>query len=208
MLSFIPERRRTVLEVGCGLGRFAASIPGVAEAWGVEPNEDAAEVAKGQLYRVIQATFDVARKDLPANYFDVVVCNDVIEHMIDHDQFLEDAKTLLTPGGVLVASIPNVRFYLNLFELVCARDWEYREAGILDRTHLRFFTERSLRRTLDQHGYRIEDLRGINGGLKFERTKWGIATYLFGYGLIALSFGRFRDIAFQQFAVRATPAAQ
>lgn len=204
MLALIPARRSTVLEVGCGEGRFAASIPGVTETWGVEPDAGAAAIAGRRLSHVLQSTFDAAKEKLPQAYFDVIVCNDVIEHLVDHDQFLEDAKVLLATGGVLVASIPNVRHYLNLFELLVARDWEYREAGILDRTHLRFFTARSLRRTLRQHGYRIDLFRGINGGIRVRWSKWGLMTALFGYLMIALSLGRSRDIIHPQFAVRAS----
>jgi len=204
MLSLIPERRSTVLEVGCGEGRFAASIPGVIETWGIEPDPRAARLASTRLSHVLSTTFEQAKEVLPKKYFDVIVCNDVIEHMADHDRFLEDAKALLSAGGALVASIPNVRFYRNLFELIVARDWEYRDTGILDRTHLRFFTERSLRRTLAQHGYRIEKFHGINGGIEFKWSIWSICNFLFAYALIAVSLGRFRDIAFLQFATCAS----
>ena len=146
MLAFLPERRSTILEIGCGEGRFSASIPGATETWGVEPDERAVALASRRLSHVLQGTFDQVKGRLPQRHFDVIICNDVIEHMTDHDSFLEDIKAFLSPGGALVASIPNVRYYQNLFELIVACDWEYRSSGILDRTHLRFFSERSLRR--------------------------------------------------------------
>jgi SAM-dependent methyltransferase len=207
MLPFVPARRDRVLEVGCGQGRFIAAIPDVTERWGIEPDAAAAAAAQTRLTRVIAAPFDDARPMLPCHYFDIVICNDVIEHMVDHDRFLEEVKDFLAPGGALVASIPNVRYYLNLFELIVARDWEYRDWGILDRTHLRFFTERSLRRTLAQHGWRIEVLAGINGGIRFGWNRWDLATSLAAYATLALGFGRFGDIRHQQFAVRAVLAA-
>lgn len=207
MLPFIPERRATLLEIGCGEGRFAASIPGVSEAWGVEPDPHAAAAAGSRLFRVVQAPFEIARDQLPRNHFDVVVCNDVIEHLTDHDRFFEDIKGYLSDGGVLVASLPNVRFYRNLIELIFARDWEYRDSGILDRTHLRFFTERSLRRTLGQHGYSTEKFEGINSGFWFGWSKWGVVSAIFSYGLIIASLGKAVDIKFQQFAFRAAPTS-
>ena len=203
MQKFLPSRRRTVLEVGCGEGRFSAAIEGAVETWGIEPDPEAAERAAGRLHHVLSGSFEQEKDKLPREYFDAIVCNDVIEHMVDHDQFLEDIKAFLSPGGSLVASVPNVRHYQNLFELVVARDWHYREAGTLDRTHLRFFTERSLRRAFEQHGYRIDLLAGINGGIKFGWSKWRLAQSLFAYAAIAGSLGRSRDIMYPQFAVRA-----
>lgn len=204
MLPFIPARRAAVLEIGCGEGWFAASIPGTQETWGVEPYAPAAAAAKEHLGHVIAAPFEVAAASLPEAHFDVIVCNDVMEHVSDHDKFLEDLKTFISPGGCLVASIPNARYYTNLFELVFAKDWEYRDSGILDRTHLRFFTERSLRRTLAQHGYSIDILRGINGGIKFGWGRWEAMSALAAYGAIGLSLGAFQDIKHMQLAVRAS----
>jgi 2-polyprenyl-3-methyl-5-hydroxy-6-metoxy-1,4-benzoquinol methylase len=204
MLPLIPPRRNRILEIGCGEGRFLASIPGVDECWGVEPDPRAAALATQRLSQVVQATFETAKEVLPRHYFDVIVCNDVIEHMVDHDLFLESVKSYLSPGGSLIMSIPNVRHYSNLFELVVARDWEYRDVGILDRTHLRFFTERSLRRACLDHGYRIDEFKRINGGIKWGLSVWGVSIWLFAYALIVLSLGKGRDIAFMQFAVRAS----
>ena len=73
----------------------------------MEPSA-AADQARTRLDHVFQATFDEADPELPAGYFDVVVCNDVIEHMPDHDVFFEQVKRVLVPGGVIVGSIPNV----------------------------------------------------------------------------------------------------
>src|SRR5471030_449543 len=87
MRAFLPTRRARLLDVGCGNGMFAASLDGVQETWGIEPTE-AAEAAATRLHHVIRGTFDAARPHLPLQYFDVIVCNDVIEHMPDHDAFL------------------------------------------------------------------------------------------------------------------------
>ena len=82
-----------------------------------------------------------------------MVCNDVIEHMADHDRFLRQIRGHIAPGGVLIGSVPNMRHYRALFELLVLRDWDYRDSGVLDRTHLRFFTARSLRRSLTRAGF-------------------------------------------------------
>lgn len=199
MRPFLPARCGKVLEVGCGEGRFSGEIAGGEERWGIEPDAGAAEAARSRLDTVINASFQEALAELPLRHFDTVICNDVIEHMSDHDWFLDIIKSRMTPGGVLVGSLPNVRYYQNLFSLVVAKDWEYKDAGILDRTHLRFFTEKSLRRTLRSHGFRVEEMRGINGGISRRAPISGLAAC----AAIVLSAGYFSDIRHLQFAFRA-----
>jgi 2-polyprenyl-3-methyl-5-hydroxy-6-metoxy-1,4-benzoquinol methylase len=151
-----------VLEIGCGEGRFTARIPGAAERWGIEPEERAAEIARTYLDRVFTMLFDDAKPALPHRYFDLVVCNDVIEHMVDHDAFLLEIRDFMSTDGLLVGSVPNVRFNQNLFNLIVLGDWHYQDSGVLDRTHFRFFTFRSMRRSLKQAGWTVMRLEGIN----------------------------------------------
>jgi 2-polyprenyl-3-methyl-5-hydroxy-6-metoxy-1,4-benzoquinol methylase len=205
MLSLLPQNRRRILEIGCGEGLFSGQISGAEEKWGVEPAEAAASAAKGRLTHVINKLFEEAKHDLPEQYFDLVICNDVIEHMTNHDKFLNDIKEYIAPGGVIVGSIPNVRYHRNLFNVLFAKDWEYTDCGILDRTHFRFFTEKSLRRSLSSAGFVIEELRGINGGIEFGLSKWKLAYSAFAVLSIVLSFGYFSDIKHLQFAFRARP---
>ena len=201
MLAFLPARPQRVLEIGCDEGDFTGQLD--AELWGVEPQPDAAAIAAARLHRVLVGRYAAVRDALPAGYFDLVVCNDVIEHMADHQGFLRDVRTHLAPGGVLVGSVPNMRHYRALFELLVLRDWHYRESGVLDRTHLRWFTARSLRRALEEAGFRIERLDGINGGIGFGLSRQHLPHALFAWALIAASLGRWADIRFLQFGFRA-----
>ena len=158
-LSAAPTR---VLEIGCGEGCFRANLPRECEYRGVEPLPEVARVAANVLDAVLVGPYEDVAAELPAHYFDLVICNDVIEHLRDHDAFLEGIKEKMAPGGHLVGSIPNVRYLPNLFQLLIAREWRYSEAGLLDRTHLRFFTLRSWQRTLREHGFVVEAIGGIN----------------------------------------------
>lgn len=202
MHRLLPLRRSRVLEVGCAEGRFLEAVDGVEESWGVEPSP-AAEAARARLTRVFRATFDEAAPHLPLAYFDVVVCNDVIEHMTDHDAFLHDIKKHIAPGGVIVGSIPNVRFFDNLFKLMFEKDWHYMPSGILDRTHLRFFTERSLKQCLCDHGYRIEAFEGLNRNMVVHHSRHDRIYRLMARALIMGSAGYFSDIQYLQFGFRA-----
>ena len=205
MRGYLPENPRRVLEIGCGEGAFSASIAGATEKWGVEPNTAAAQIAAGRLDHVLTGRFDTVSDQLPRQHFDLVVCNDVIEHMDDHDRFLRDIRAHIAEGGVLVGSVPNMRNYKILFDLLFLGDWRYQDSGIMDRTHLRFFTQSSLRRSLVQAGYRIEILRGMNGSLSPGRAKWAWPRFLFGCLWIGLTLGTARDIIPAQFGFRATP---
>lgn len=204
MQEFVPAQRRRVLDIGCSEGRFSASLPGVEERWGIEPSP-AARDARTRLDRVFESTFEEAQPDLPLKYFDVVVCNDVIEHMPDHARFLRDIQHHIAPGGMLVGSVPNVRYYENLFQFLLEKDWHYRDHGILDRTHMAFFTEKSLRHTLERSGFKVVAMRGINsvrwpGGSGRSRLYAAAA-----HGLSALSFGYFSDVLHLQFGFQAIP---
>ena len=204
MLGFVPTNCRTALEIGCGEGAFLASIPDLKERWGIEPNEVSAGIAGGKLTKVLNGSFESVCGDLPQQHFDLVICNDVIEHMRDHDAFFDQIKPHLHRNGHIVGSIPNVRYYATMFEMLIEKYWQYRDDGVLDRTHLRFFTEKSLRRCFDRHGFRIIEFRGINR-FPYERGLHDKLVYRpLARLAIASTFGYFRDIQFRQFGFRIT----
>jgi SAM-dependent methyltransferase len=164
VLPFVPPDVRRVVEVGCGGGDFGALLAkerGV-EVWGVEMVPEVAAIAASRLHRVIAAPFTADLEELPRRYFDAVLFNDSLEHFPYPEPPLAFAAELLADGGVVVASIPNVRYIDNLLGLLVERDWRYTEFGILDRTHLRFFTKRSIERTFGEAGYRVRSITGIN----------------------------------------------
>lgn len=163
VVPFLPRAPTRVLEIGCGEGRFRANLPRTCEYRGVEPSAEAGRVAAAVLDAVLIGTYGEVAAKLPPHYFDVVICNDVIEHMPDHDAFLEDIKQKMAPGAYLVGSVPNVRYLPNLSQVLIAKEWRYEAFGVLDRTHLRFFTRRSWERTLREHGFVVETIAGING---------------------------------------------
>jgi SAM-dependent methyltransferase len=163
MLEFLPSQYSKVLEIGCGAGSFRSLMKGSIEYWGVDPSESAALIMEKRAYKFFRGILDDVAQDLPDQYFDLVVINDVMEHTPDHLAFLEILKRKLAVGGYLVGSIPNVRYILNLKELLLKKDWAYQESGgILDNTHLRFFTKKSLCHSLRQSGFQVELCKGIN----------------------------------------------
>src|SRR5262249_27679766 len=150
--ALVPPSCHRVLELGCGSGRLGDLLTQRGhEVTGVELVPEVAAVARRRLARV--EVMDLEGDDWPFEpaSFDAVVAADVLEHLVDPWRVLRRAVALLRPGGVVVASLPNVQNIDVLWRLVRGR-WDYRERGILDRGHLRFFTLRSIRQLFEQAG--------------------------------------------------------
>lgn len=196
MLKFIPDQGvNKVLDVGCGQGGFASLIKERigAEVWGIEPVRGQAEKASEALDKVLLGGFEDVYADLLGNEFDCIIFNDVLEHIIDPWSVLEKTRTLLSSNGVIVCSIPNVRYFPHLWELLIRRDWRYRDSGILDRTHLRFFTHKSIRRMFSEYGYIEKSIVGIN---PFKSKKMILAYAVANI----IMLGALKDARHQQFA--------
>jgi len=196
MLVFMPATFWALLDVGCGEGSFAGNLIGNGEIWGVEMDPKAAASASAVMNNVLQGSFEVVRDQLPRSYFDIIVCNDVIEHMEDPADFVEYVTRILRPGGIMILSIPNVRHWEVLYQLILLRDWRYTSSGNLDRTHRWFFTKKSMVRLLEKGGFVIESLKGINGPKLLHRR---IAFVLLKY----LSIGFLDDIRYRNYGIKA-----
>jgi 2-polyprenyl-3-methyl-5-hydroxy-6-metoxy-1,4-benzoquinol methylase len=155
-----PNRR--VLDVGCATGFLGKALAAQGCAViGVEFDPQAAAEARALLDEVVEADLNVtALADLfPGRQFDVIVFGDVLEHLLDPDAVLRSAVELLAAGGAVVISIPNVAHGSLRLALLQGR-WDYLETGLLDRTHLRFFTRESVLLMVAGAGLHITDLRG------------------------------------------------
>lgn len=204
--ALLPAGCRRVLEVGCGAGGFRENLPADCEYWGIEPATGPAAIAATRLGRVLTGLFDDVCGELPRGYFDVIICNDVIEHMPDHDAFFWKIQAYLSPEGCIVGSVPNVRCYQNLYELLFERDWRYRDEGTLDRTHLRFFTRKSLLRTLKENLYQVEAFTGLNDLAPARLTSLKkLRRWLSVSLIVVLTLGLFSDIRYLQFGFRIRP---
>jgi SAM-dependent methyltransferase len=164
LLPFIPRDVGTVLEVGCADGNFGRLLKnrGAREVWGVEIVASVAEQARRTLDRVLIGDVTNLIDELPDAYFDLVVFNDVLEHMVDPYLVLTKMKSKVSSSGVVISSIPNIRYYPVLRELLLHKKWEYEESGILDYTHLRFFTVKSIVAMYERLGYTVLRHEGIN----------------------------------------------
>jgi glycosyltransferase involved in cell wall biosynthesis/GT2 family glycosyltransferase/tetratricopeptide (TPR) repeat protein/2-polyprenyl-3-methyl-5-hydroxy-6-metoxy-1,4-benzoquinol methylase len=161
--ALVPDGARKVLELGCAAGEMGAALmaerPGL-EVVGVEFNPEAADLARAKLSAVICADIEATEYlPFPAEEFDCIVCGDVLEHLRDPEAVLLRLLSYLKPGGALVCSIPNVRHQSVILGLVANGRWRYEDEGLLDRTHLRFFTLAEIREILDRLGLEVEELQ-------------------------------------------------
>lgn len=195
ILDFVPESYSRVLEIGCADGEFSyRCLNGSAEIWAVEPNEMYIEILKSRgFHKVFSQDFFDCIEELPDGYFDLVVCNDVIEHMVDHERFLMTVKGKIAQGGTLIGSVPNVRYYKVLRDYLFKGEWEYQESGVMDRTHLRWFTFSSLRASFERNGYCVDLIKGINAP---KRVKMFIVV------MNLFLLGSQRDIKYKQIGFR------
>jgi 2-polyprenyl-3-methyl-5-hydroxy-6-metoxy-1,4-benzoquinol methylase len=162
MLDFLPSRIGKCIEFGCSQGLFSRQIKEKyqAECWGVDLDEASVAVAGNSLYKVIAGDAFSVISFLPEDYFDCLVCNDFLEHLPDPGLFLQRVRIAMKKDAYLVASLPNVRSWSNVLEFLVFKDWRYKDSGILDKTHLRFFTRKSLIRFIQENNMEIEMFKG------------------------------------------------
>lgn len=150
VLPFLPAGAREVLEVGCGRGVTGKLIQDTlgCRVTGVELNPVVAREAARHLHRVLQG--DVQTLAIEGR-FDAVLALELVEHLVDTENFLTRVKNLLAPGGRAIFSIPNVGHYSVVEDLIAGR-WDYLPIGLLCYTHFRFFTRHTLADWLRRSG--------------------------------------------------------
>ena len=148
---------RTCVDAGCASGYLARELS--RNGWrmiGIESDAEAAQEARRHCVDVVEA--DLTAFDFGGlGPYDAIVFGDVLEHLPEPSRTLRDATAHLSSGGVTVVSVPNVAHLVVRLSLLAGR-FEYADRGILDRTHLRFFTRESLLRFLRECGLEVEVL--------------------------------------------------
>lgn len=146
------------LDVGCSSGYLARPLNAAGvEVTGLELDPLAAEEARSSCAEVLVGDVETIELPFPPGSFDVVLCADVLEHLRAPGLALERLRPLLREGGRLVLTTPNVANWAMRLSLLGGR-WRYTDRGILDRTHVHFFTRKTLVETVETAGYRIVTL--------------------------------------------------
>lgn len=176
VVGMIPSLPRRVLDVGCGAGDTARILkqryPGV-QVIGVEPDANLANLALQHMDRVIEGPVD--RSDIldelaKIEPFDLILCADVLEHLIDPWSTLQALSSRISNDGHLITSLPNIRHISTFVSLGMLGTWPMRDRGIHDRTHFRFFAKSDVLELGRQAGLeRLKERRNLR---LFEAQPW------------------------------------
>jgi len=195
MLDFIPSDVKRILEIGCGEGSFCELLKKRRKVYyvGLELNEKVAEKARSYLDEVIvcDANEWINNKDIID--YDLVICNDVLEHMQYPDVFIKKIKEKNKKKFHIVSSLPNIRYIHALIEIVIKKDFLYKKCGVLDYTHLRFFTKKSMIDLFSKNGYEVKKIGGLN---KSKGFKWSILEFV-------LKIINHSDVLYKQYGILA-----
>jgi 2-polyprenyl-3-methyl-5-hydroxy-6-metoxy-1,4-benzoquinol methylase len=162
--ALVPFTARRILDVGCGAGALGAALKDDrdVEVVGLEGFPEAAARARERLDDALCVDLD-ALEALPpgTGTFDAIVFGDVLEHLLAPERLVSALLPSLAPDGVVVLSIPNVKHWTVLYPLLVQDRWTYEDAGLLDRTHVHFFTIEEAGAMLARQGLEVAQL-GIN----------------------------------------------
>jgi SAM-dependent methyltransferase len=177
ILPLLPERLERVVEIGCGGGYTLEHLRVTGRcqwACGVELFPAAARQARERVDEVYEG--NVEQMDLPIapGSIDAVLCLDVLEHLIDPWTVIRRLHGLLKPGGAIIASIPNVRHLRVVLPLLVSGRWDYTASGLLDKTHLRFFTKQSAIDLMESSGLRVDKIETT----RIDEPRWRLLDVL------------------------------
>mgnify|MGYP001285314665 CR=1 FL=1 len=195
ILPYLPPVSGKVFEVGCGNGETLALLKHENRcnwAGGVELFPAAAVKAREKADLVLEGNIENCEIPLDEGSVDLMLCLDVLEHLVDPWSVLLRLNRFVKPGGSLICTLPNVRHLKVLLPLVVSGTWNYSDYGILDRTHLRFFTRRTAVSLVESAGFQVVDVgsTGLEEGSK-------------AYYLNLLSLSLLRPFLEYQFIIKA-----
>ena len=194
LVDLVPVEAKTILEIGCGVGntgRVLKSIQG-REVVGVDIVPEVKEKADKVYDLFVLGNIENMELKYPDGFFDCIIYGDVLEHLIDPWMLLKKHHKLLKPGGCVIASIPNIRYYRVMKDLLFNGRFDYKESGIMDKTHLRFFTLNGIM-TLFQNA----DFELVNINRKIRGSK---AMKFFNF----IFLGRIKEFLSFQYIIKAT----
>ena len=194
LVPFLPDYLGRILEVGCG----EASTLGLLKkdnryewACGVELDPDAARNASNQIDKVWCGDAEILVDEIQIDPVDTLFCFDILEHLKDPWTALEKYANFLKPSGTVVISLPNIQYYKVALPLLISGRFEYEDAGVMDRTHLRWFVHKTALELAEGAGFQVIAFHHLVK-LKPWRLKWIIDR---------LTFGRLRDLMAPQFLI-------
>ena len=161
-----PDAR--ILEIGCGngdTGALALSEKKCGVYCGVEIDERAAREARSKLSEVVVGNVESLQFPWEPGTFDALILSEVLEHLTEPGRTLSRLRPLLKSGARVLGSSPNVS-HLSVIRMLLSGRWDLEDAGIMDRTHLRWFTPASFRELFESSGYAVDSVEPLQLGPK------------------------------------------
>lgn len=182
---------KKILDVGAATGQLGKALKDKGNSVvGIEISSTSARQARLVLDDVIVGDIEEIEIPYGDGYFDVIICADVLEHLFDPVKALAKLKRVLKADGELIAVLPNVAYWQIRLGLLFGR-FEYRESGILDEGHIRFYNYRSSRELLEKAGFGIAKVASTMGMNRLiDYVPFFAGAFLFLSGILLRSFPR------------------
>lgn len=163
IFSFLkPLKPKKILDIGCSsgfLGKYVKSKFSKTVFIGIDNNLEDIKIASKFLDKAIlfnletENLSDIFKKDK----FNVIILADILEHLSHPEKLLKNIHQIIGPKSTLIISIPNITHQSTIINLL-NKNWEYKDTGILDKTHLRFFSRKSICQLLKENGYLVKKI--------------------------------------------------
>ena len=153
-----------ILEIGCGngnTGAIAISEGKCGRYCAVEIHGTAAEIARSKITEVVEGNVESVNLPWANQSFDALILSEVLEHLVDPWEVLRKLRSLMKPGALVFASTPNVSNYKVVLMLLRGQ-WRLTDRGVMDRTHLRWFTPQTFREMFESCGYCVHQVRTVS----------------------------------------------
>jgi len=163
LISFLPRQGvDKLLEIGAGSGDTLVEIKNKKLAKNVVGIElmrlPGTNQENGAIDKFIHGNFEEIYDKLQLSSFDAIICGDVLEHLVDPWKVMEKLCSMLSPGGIIIVSTPNARYYEMFIKIFLRGSFEYTDSGLFDKTHLRFFCKRDLKKMFSENTLVIESI--------------------------------------------------
>lgn len=162
-----------ILDVGCGNGRLIEYLKernDIVQAFGIEGHDEAAGLARQHMDQVWEGNVEQLNVPIEPGSLDYIICADVLEHLVNPMDVVKRLKPLLKQGGSFIVSMPNINYIGVIWSLIAHNDFKYQPSGLMDATHLRWFTQRSITRAFAAAGLSASDFRYGFGSTLRRRT--------------------------------------
>jgi len=177
LLALVPSNpMNKILEVGAAGGYSLIELKRIkkaAECVGIELFDLPGTLQHDPLIdKMFIGNIETDYFSLPDNYFDVIICGDVLEHLVDPWQVLQKITKWLKPGGVIIISTPNFRFIKVMWRVFFGGRFDYDSWGIMDKTHLRFFCKPNIVALASTGDLKLESIQSNLDFFKYDKAWW------------------------------------